>query len=67
MTHYGHYEFLFTPFGLTNAPAIFMNLMNSIFKPYPDSFIMVFTDDIWIFSDNEVDHHKHLSIVLETF
>ena len=64
-THYGHFEFTVTPFGLTNAPAAFMDLMHRIFQPYLDHFIVVFVDDILIYSQSEMEHEYHLSIVLQ--
>ncbi|KAH0768574.1 hypothetical protein KY285_004445 [Solanum tuberosum] len=62
---YGHYEFLVMSFGLTNAPAAFMDLMNMVFRQYLDSFFIVFTYDILIYSRSEGDHMKHLRIVLK--
>ncbi|GJY46554.1 putative reverse transcriptase domain-containing protein [Tanacetum coccineum] len=63
-TRYGHYEFQVMPFELTNAPAVFMDLMNRVCKPYLDKFIIVFIDDILIYS-NEKEHEEHLKAILE--
>ena len=63
-TRYGLYEYTVMSFGLTNAPALFMNLMNSVFMEYLDKFVVVFIDDILIYSQNDEEHAEHLKLVL---
>ena len=65
-TRYGHYEFLVIPFGLTNAPTDFIDLMNRVFRSYVDLFVIVFIDDILMHSKDWVNHDTHLWVVLET-
>ena len=63
---YDHYEFRVMLFGFTNAPAAFMALMNRVFQPYLDKFVIVFIDDILVYSRSEKDHAEHLRITLQT-
>ena len=63
-TRYGHFEFTVMPFGLTNALAAFMNLMHRVFPPYLDQFVVVFVDDILIYSQSEREHEYHLRNLL---
>ncbi|KAL0552145.1 hypothetical protein IC582_011242 [Cucumis melo] len=65
-SRYGHYEFIMMSFGLTNAPAVFMDLMNRVFREFLDTFVIVFIDDILIYSKTEAEHEEHLCMVLQT-
>ena len=64
-TRYGHFEFIVMPFRLTNAPTTFMDLMHRVFQPYLDQFVVVFVDDILIYSQSKWEHENHLRIVLQ--
>ncbi|GKB63659.1 putative reverse transcriptase domain-containing protein [Tanacetum coccineum] len=63
-TRYGHFKFTIMPFGLTNAPTVFMDLMNRVYRPYLDNFVIVFIDDILIYSKTREEHVEHLRLVL---
>ncbi|KAL0537627.1 hypothetical protein IC582_026610 [Cucumis melo] len=65
-SRYGHYEFIVMSFGLTNAPVVFMDLMNRVFREFLDTFVIVFIDDILIYSKTEAEHEEHLRMVLQT-
>ena len=64
-TRYGHFEFTVKPFGLTNVVTTFMDLMHRVFQPYMDQFVVVFVDDILIYSLFEEEHENHLRVVLQ--
>ena len=64
-TRYGHYKFVIMPFGITNAPAVFMCLMNNVMHKYLDKFVVMFINDILIYSKFEEEHKEHLKIVLQ--
>lgn len=64
-TKYGQYEFTVVPFGLTNTPSVFMSLMNGVFRTYLDTFVVVFLDDILVFSNSVEEHEQHLEQVLD--
>jgi hypothetical protein len=64
-TRYGHYEFTVVPFGLSNAPIVFMSLMNGVFEDYLDKFVIVFLDDILVYSRTEEEHEQYLRMVFQ--
>ena len=64
-TRYGHYEFTVVSFGLSNAPVVFMCLMNGVFRNYLDKFVIVFLDDVLVYSKIEEEHEQHLRMVLQ--
>ena len=64
-THYGHYQWKVMPFGLTNAPATFQRAMNYVFREYLGKFVVIFLDDILVYSKTEAEHLEHLRLVLD--
>jgi hypothetical protein len=62
---FGHYKFIFLPFGLTDTPGVFMSLTNEVFREYLDKFVQVFIDDILIYSQMMEEHDEHLRLVLQ--
>ena len=66
-TRYGHYEFVVMPFGLTNTPVVFMCLMNNVMHKYLDKFVVVFIDDILIYSKSEEEHKEHLKLSCKSY
>jgi Reverse transcriptase (RNA-dependent DNA polymerase) len=66
-TRYGSFEFLVMPFGLTNAPSTFQALMNEVFRDYVDKFVLVYLDDVLIFSRSYEEHKQHVEMVLQWF
>ena len=64
-TRYGHYEFLVMSFGLTNASTAFLGLMNRVFHTYLDQFVLIFIDDILVYSKDAQEHEQHLKIMLQ--
>ena len=66
-TRYGHYEFVVMPFGITNAPAIFVCLMNNVMHKYLDKFVVIFIDDILIYSKSEEEHKEHLKLSCKSY
>ncbi|XP_074270953.1 uncharacterized protein LOC141594864 [Silene latifolia] len=65
-SRYGHYDYVVMPFGLTNAPAVFMDLLNRIFSPFLDRFVVIFNDDILVYSKTKEEHEEHLKLVMQT-
>ena len=65
VSHCGHHEFTIMPFGLTNAPAVFMDMKSGVFRPYLNKFVVVFVDDILIYSASRDEHAEHLKIALQ--
>ncbi|GJT27195.1 putative reverse transcriptase domain-containing protein [Tanacetum coccineum] len=64
-TRYGHYEFQVMPFGLMNAPTVFMDIMNRVYKPYLDKFAIIFIDDILIYLKSKQEHEEHFKLILD--